>query len=113
MKTATHKKSEEGLLSVRIVEINEDESDVLTAVPKVRAGSAPPVFDSSSLFLYMEDDVYTRSFTKGPCVRKESFNDISLNHSKQKINNSSQVIEELNKNDSKQLSKDIVRFNNQ
>ena len=33
--------------------------------PKNRAGSAPPTFDSSSLFLYMEDDVYTRSFTKG------------------------------------------------
>ncbi len=32
---------------------------------KNRAGSAPPTFDSSSLFLYMEDDVYTRSFTKG------------------------------------------------
>ncbi len=31
--------------------------------PKNRAGSAPPTFDSSSLFLYMEDDVYTRSFT--------------------------------------------------
>lgn len=34
---------------------------------KFRSGSAPPAIDSSSLFLYMEDDVYTRSFSKGPC----------------------------------------------
>jgi hypothetical protein len=60
----------------------------------------------------MEDDVYTRSFTKGPCARKESFNDTFLDHYKQKTNNTSQAIEELNKNSQKRLSKDIVRINN-
>ena len=33
---------------------------------RLRTGSAPPTFDSSSLFLYMENDIYTRSFSKEP-----------------------------------------------
>ena len=41
---------------------------------KNRAVSAPPSFDSSYLFLYQEDDVYTRSFTKGFInTRKDNF----------------------------------------
>ncbi len=31
-----------------------------------RTGSAPPGFDSSYLFSYVEGDFYTRSFAKGP-----------------------------------------------
>ena len=48
-------------LGVDSLEKNEDDM----RSPKNRAGSAPPNFDSSYLFLYQEDDLYTRSFSKG------------------------------------------------
>lgn len=46
------------------IDMQANEDDVLQG-SKNRAGSAPPTLDSSYLFLYQEDDVYTRSFTKG------------------------------------------------
>ncbi len=67
MKESTNKEDEEGLaqyFDALDLDLRSRENGEPTGT-KGRAGSAPPTFDSSSLFLYMEDDVYTRSFTKG------------------------------------------------
>lgn len=92
------------MITREIIDISE-QADILSVVPKTRAGSAPPVFDSSSLFLYMEDDVYTRSFTKGPSARRETFNGTFAEHCKQKTANN----EETQSNGQKQLAKEMVR----
>ena len=66
--SSAKEEDEEGLVSHYFNNLNLDShsQDSATSLPpKNRPGSAPPTFDSSSLFLYMEDDVYTRSFTKG------------------------------------------------
>jgi len=68
MKEHTEKSEDDDNLAQYLDDLNLENhngENHLSAVPKTRAGSAPPTFDSSSLFLYMEDDVYTRSFTKG------------------------------------------------
>jgi hypothetical protein len=57
---------------------------------KFRSGSAPLTLDPSALFLYMEDDDYTRSFSKGP-----------INNSRQDFQNSS---------DNEEISKSIEAF---
>ena len=67
MKESHLKEDEEGIaqyLDALDLDWHAKEGNEMLA-PKSRSGSAPPTFDSSSLFLYMEDDVYTRSFTKG------------------------------------------------
>lgn len=74
---AEEEKLSHNMQALGVDSLGKNEDDLHS--PKNRAGSAPPNFDSSYLFLYQEDDVYTRSFSKGfTNMRKEnSYNEFN------------------------------------
>ena len=97
----TKKDEGAGLISdTGALEVNSHSLFQSNGPPKTRSGSAPPLLDSSSLFLYLEeDDVYTRSFTKGPIIgRKDSFHENYDNY-KVKCPTTSQTTETLQGSD--------------
>ena len=93
------------------LEFNNNHLFASNGSAKTRSGSAPPLLDSSSLFLYMEeDDVYTRSFTKGPIIgRKDSFHE-NYDNFKTKDPVASQTSETFHGSDPKQYVKTSVFF---
>jgi len=71
-----------GLLKENEEQSNHSQDETNSGGQKFRSGSAPSTLDPSALFLYMEDDDYARSFSRGP-----------INTSRQDIKNSSDTEE--------------------